>query len=116
MITVSLEGMHFYAHHGLYEEEKIIGNEWEVDVHVSFVPPAAVHDLQHSVDYEIVYGLVKQAMNIPGNLLEELAQSILQQIQERFPFAKKTEIIIRKKHPPLPGEVAHSVVRLVEEF
>ena len=32
MGKVSLEGMEFYARHGYYEEERVIGNKYSVDV------------------------------------------------------------------------------------
>jgi dihydroneopterin aldolase len=32
--TVSLEGMAFFARHGFYEEERTLGNRYEVDIAV----------------------------------------------------------------------------------
>ena len=35
MATIALEGMRFYAYHGYYEEERILGNEFILDVYVN---------------------------------------------------------------------------------
>ena len=36
MTLISLEGMRFYAQHGVYDAEKILGNEYIVDIVVNF--------------------------------------------------------------------------------
>ncbi|MCO6477363.1 MAG: dihydroneopterin aldolase [Phaeodactylibacter sp.] len=35
MATIALEGMRFFAYHGYYEEEQILGNEFVVDIFVN---------------------------------------------------------------------------------
>ena len=35
MATIALEGMRFFAYHGYYEEERILGNEFILDVYVN---------------------------------------------------------------------------------
>jgi 7,8-dihydroneopterin aldolase/epimerase/oxygenase len=32
MGIVEIEGMHFYAYHGHFEAERVVGNEFQVDV------------------------------------------------------------------------------------
>ncbi len=39
MPTIALEGMRFYAYHGYYEEERILGNEFILDVYVNTETP-----------------------------------------------------------------------------
>ena len=36
MLTIQLNNLIFHAYHGLYEEEKIIGNDFEVNLEVKF--------------------------------------------------------------------------------
>ena len=35
MATIALEGMRFFAYHGYYEEERILGNDFILDVYVN---------------------------------------------------------------------------------
>lgn len=108
--------MQFYAHHGVYEAERQIGNAFVVDVAVSFLASLPVHDLQHTVNYEQLYQIVQQEMQQPQPLLEQLAQAILSGIRAAFPFVKKIEVKVYKKNPPLSGAVQHSSVHLQMEF
>jgi 7,8-dihydroneopterin aldolase/epimerase/oxygenase len=116
MLIVSLEGMRFFSNNGMYPEEKLIGNEWIIDVHISFMPETSIKTVQQTVDYEVVYEIVKAAVQEIWELIEELAHEILKRLKERFPFSKKLEIRINKKFPPLPGEVAQSKITWMEEF
>jgi len=36
LITLHLEKLQFFAYHGLYEEEKKLGNEFELNISASF--------------------------------------------------------------------------------
>ena len=42
MVTIKLKQLRFFAHHGLYEEERKVSNEFIVDLEVSFVSPVPV--------------------------------------------------------------------------
>ena len=35
MSLIALEGMQFYAYHGVYDEEQIIGNNYVIDIYIS---------------------------------------------------------------------------------
>ena len=36
LMTIELTGLRFHAFHGLYEGEKIVGNEFDVSLYVSY--------------------------------------------------------------------------------
>lgn len=116
MLTISLEGMRFRGFIGVYPEEKLLGNDLLVDVFLSFEEGENITDLRYSIDYEKVYVLVKKEISIPRDLLEELAQSLLPELKKQFPFVEKIKISVKKLHPPLMGETAHSGVTLYKEF
>jgi hypothetical protein len=61
---IAIEGMQFYAHHGFYKEEQVIGGQYEVDVYMNTdIEGAATTDrLEMTVNYERVYGIVKEVM------------------------------------------------------
>ena len=54
MLTIALEGLQFYAYHGLYPEEQIIGNHFILDIRVSIPEPEDPGSLNESVNYEVL--------------------------------------------------------------
>jgi dihydroneopterin aldolase len=118
MAVIALEGMHFYAYHGVYEEERRIGGEYIVDVSLSVdVGQAAVSDdLQRTVNYETVYLICEAAMRKPSNLIENVAERIALQLKHQFGYIREMSIRIQKKNPPLGGLVDAAVVEVDGNF
>lgn len=102
---VSLEGMLFYAYHGVFEEERTIGNHYVVDVsiHTSFQQAVDADDLKGTIDYGEVYEVVKQIMDVPTQLLETLAGRMVQQIFNHFASAQAITVSVAKNTLPLVG-------------
>ncbi|HVZ58066.1 MAG TPA: dihydroneopterin aldolase [Chitinophagaceae bacterium] len=107
---IRLENLRFTAHHGLYPEEALAGNEFRVDLWLAFVPAKEPFSrLEDTVNYERVYEVVKAHMDRRTNLLETLAMHITEEIGRDFPVVQEMEITIRKAHPPIrqfTGQVA----------
>jgi dihydroneopterin aldolase len=112
MGQIALEGMAFYAHHGYYTEERKRGNNYEVDVEVSYdMEPAAVaDDLGNALNYEKVYAICRQEMEIPRHLIETVARSIAIKIREAFPNLDNVRVKVRKHSPELGGPVRNASV------
>ena len=64
MALIALEGVHFYAYHGFYEEEQIIGNNFILDVYVEANTGLAARtdDLFSTVNYETIYRICQMEM------------------------------------------------------
>ena len=102
MLTVSLHGIRLNAPHGLYPQEHVLGNEFEVNITVKHSPQRLpVRHLEDTIDYIAVYELVKKRMAVPTALLETLATEITQEILAKFVLAEEVSISIRKKYPPV---------------
>ncbi len=114
MTTIALEGMHFHAFHGYYEEEQIIGNHFIVDAYVSLVVNAAgsTDELGQTVNYETIYLICQAEMKKPSKLLEKLAQGIAERIKGFFDQVGIVKIRIRKLNPPLAGRVESAYVEV----
>jgi len=108
MLTVSLHGIRIHAPIGMYAEEKITGNDFEIDVDV-YVP---VNDAQPwpFVDYSLINDTVANVFQQPGEMLETFAQLIHRTLKEQVPFAEKIKVAIRKMHPPMEGDIAYAQV------
>jgi dihydroneopterin aldolase len=96
-MTISLHQVKFYGYHGLYEEEKKLGNTFIVDLSLNFTPPSeGVTDINQTVDYVSVYELVKARMEIPTPLLETIVNDIANSVLQKFPIAQNITIQITK--------------------
>ncbi len=75
MAQLTLQNMEFYAHHGHFTEENIIGGRFRVDVVIEtdISKAAASDDLKDAVDYSRVYELVKKEMHQVSHLIEHVA-------------------------------------------
>ncbi|MFN8237425.1 MAG: dihydroneopterin aldolase [Chitinophagales bacterium] len=113
---IGLEGMEFYAYHGVYEEERKIGGKYVVDVWVYAYTEGAqwYDDLSGTVNYEKIYQAVERNMQVPVQLIEHLARKIMNDIRLFVSAEDTIRIKIRKIHPPLGGKVDASVVELEE--
>jgi len=102
--TIELRGLQFYSFHGLYEEEKIAGGEFVVDVWAKF--PAQDHiltSIDETVNYAELFSIIRNEMDQPRELLETIAQSIAEKIYAKYNVIKEVEIRIEKKKAPIVG-------------
>jgi dihydroneopterin aldolase len=103
-ITISLRNLSFFAYHGLYKEEQKTGNEFEINLSVSF-PPAGeiIRNLEDSINYAALYEMVRKAMQTTSPLLETIVMELADNIQKAYPVVNKIDISIVKKNPPIEG-------------
>ncbi len=107
MGTILLEGMEFFAFHGCFKEEQIIGTKFIVDLYVE-VDTAVSEDSDHlrdTVDYVGLYRCVKSEMEKKSHLLEHVAKRILTSLQTHFPSIDSMELKIAKINPPMGGKM-----------
>ena len=117
LITIELTGLRFHAFHGLYEEEKIAGNEFEVSLYVSYCPQTEIiNELSGTINYAVIFDLVKKRMQQRTDLLETIAMSLAEEIHSQFPEVQKIDISIKKLHPPIAGFNGSVAVRYQKEF
>jgi 7,8-dihydroneopterin aldolase/epimerase/oxygenase len=112
MITIAIQGAEFFAYHGFYPEEQKLGTKFIVDVEVDFTPVNNLKEdkIANTVDYEKLYKVVTRQMQQTRKLIETVAQSIADDIKEKYPFADKIQVSIKKLNPPLAGKVDYSQI------
>ncbi len=101
MFTINLNNLAFHAYHGVYEDERILGNDFEVNVSVTFEADEPVTSLHHTINYVSIYNIVKQRMAVPIPLLETLAQEMTQEIYNFDNRIKTISVSVEKKNPPI---------------
>ncbi len=106
MVKVELIGLEFFAYHGVYEEEQHKGNDFLVNLAVAgnFTKAVNSDELEGTIDYEKLYDVVSEEMQIRSKLLEHVAGRILNRITKGHPEIKEVTISIEKLNPPIKGK------------
>ena len=107
---IILEGMRFYGFHGVNPEERVLGQEYLVDLTVELdLGRAGRSDrLDDTISYARIYRAVREVMEgEPRNLLEAAAQSIADRVLAEFPV-DSVVVRVKKPHPPIRGSVIES--------
>lgn len=112
MAVIAVEGMRFFAHHGVYEAEHVQGNHFEVDVwmDVGDAPLTDSDDLTQALDYGKVHAIATAVMAVRKNLLESLVNAMGRKLMAEFPGAKAITVRVSKERPPIMGDCRRSYV------
>ena len=102
---IELEGMEFHAYHGCFEQERAKGNLFIVDFkgRYRFKQAAKSDKLEDAIDYGDVYKIVREEMEKPSNLIENVAWRISKAIQTEYPAFEEFTVRLSKKNPPVGG-------------
>jgi 7,8-dihydroneopterin aldolase/epimerase/oxygenase len=113
---IILSGMEFYAYHGCFAEEKIIGTRFKVDVvlHCNMLEAAKNDDLDKTINYQSVYADIKKILKKPANILEHICYTILIDLKEKYPVIEKAEVTVYKLNPSIGGKTEWVAVSLEE--
>lgn len=105
---IELEGMEFHAYHGCYDLEQIVGNRFTVDVRIEadLTEAAVTDDVNRSINYLTVYGIVAAQMAVKSRILENVAKRIVDAVYAGFPECLKVTVKVSKLAPPLGGKIA----------
>jgi len=101
MLTIHLHNLLFHSFHGMYKEEKILVNDFEVNVDVSIKAQENITKLRQSVDYVSLYSIIKEVMDQPTPLLEKLVQELAEKIRLLDEKIEGVSISIKKLNPPI---------------
>ena len=101
MAKIKINGMQFYAYHGCFQEERLVGTHFVVDcaLALSVLSAAKMDDLSKTINYQEVYQLVAKEMEKPSSLLENVAYRIVKNLHIHFPMLKNVWISVKKMNP-----------------
>ena len=107
MGLIQIENMEFYAFHGHFKEERIVGNKFLVDLTIETDMSNATEsdNLKDAVNYQRVYEIVKQQMGLKSHLLEHIAKRILDSIYAEMNGIQKVTVKVSKMNPPMGGKI-----------
>jgi len=114
MGRIQIEGMHFYAYHGHFEAEQIVGNAFNVDLalETNCDEAAKSDDLKDALNYQAAYEIIQKEMMQKSRLLENVAKRILDALYISFPAIEKATVKVSKLNPPMGGQIEKVSVTL----
>ena len=100
---IRMEGIKFYAFHGVMPQENVVGANFYVDLKLktNFTNAAQTDELEGTVSYADIYNSVKEVMETPSKLLEHVCQRIALRIFADFPTIEAIDIRLNKENPPM---------------
>lgn len=116
MSYIEIEGMEFYAYHGHYKEEQIVGNRFLINLKIETDCSKAAEsdDIKDAVNYQTAYKIIKAEMKKKSNLLENIAGRILDSLYENMENVKLITIKVSKMNPPMGGKIKNVSVTMTK--
>ena len=107
---IRMEGMKFYAFHGVLPQENLVGAYYYVDLKIKtdFTRAAETDELEGTINYADIYAAVKEEMSTPSLLLEHVCQRIARRLFHDFPTIETIDLRLSKENPPM-GACAKSI-------
>lgn len=115
--TIQLHNLRFFAAHGMFEEERAAGNEFEVNIALTIkAPKKKVKSLEHTINYAEVYRIAKEIFSERSQLLETLGMEIGEVLKAQFPSINQLSVDIKKLNPPIIGFTGSVGVRYEKTY
>ncbi|MBK8711904.1 MAG: dihydroneopterin aldolase [Niastella sp.] len=116
MFTIHLDQLKFHGHHGVHDEETLVGNNFEVSVSVTFIAPEKIESLSDTINYVALHQIIRDIFKKPVKLLETLALDICDQLNAYDRRIKSINISINKLNPPINNFTGSVGVSIIKEY
>ncbi len=104
---IELEEMEFYAYHGCFKEEQVVGNRFMVNIAISVdvTKPMHTDNIEDALNYVEVYEITRNEIAKNAHLLENVTDRILSAIHQRFEYVDWVRVKVSKMNPPMGGQM-----------
>lgn len=112
--TIFVNDIQLHAYHGVMPQEQLTGNDYLVSVSAQYPIDKAIttDDVQHTLNYAMVYDIVKEEMGISSKLIEHVAGRIAQHLMKQFADISAVQVRITKLNPPMGAQCAGAGVEV----
>ena len=103
---IRLEGLTFYAFHGVLPQETRVGAAYTVNLRLKtdFGKAAETDDLSGTINYASVYEAVKAEMSVSSKLLEHVTHRIATRLFRDFDGVEEITLSLFKQNPPMGAD------------
>ena len=117
LLTISLNNVRFRAYHGVYPEERQKGNDFVVNLQVSYIPKTGtIVSLSDTIDYSTLFEIINTIMQQPVDLLESLVKQMAQAVYKKFSEVSEVTVSVEKLNPPIDRFSGSAKVTYTEIF
>lgn len=112
--TIFVNDIQLHAYHGVMPQEQLTGNDYLVSVSAQYPIDKAIitDDVQHTLNYAMVYDIVKEEMGISSKLVEHVAGRIAQHLMKQFAEISAVRVRVTKLNPPMGAQCAGAGVEV----
>jgi len=112
LLRLSIKDAEFYSYHGVKTEEQSLGGKYQVDLDLFYDATEAIinDEVNSALNYEEAMFCIEEVIAGESyNLIETIANEILNLAMEKFPNLAKATVRVRKMNAPI-----RRVVKYVE--
>lgn len=112
--TIFVNDIQLHAYHGVMPQEQLTGNDYLVSVSAQYPIDKAIttDEVQHTLNYAMVYDIVKEEMGISSKLVEHVAGRIAQHLMKQFADISAVQVRVTKLNPPMGAQCAGAGVEV----
>lgn len=115
MDTITVKGIEFFGHHGVFESEKEQGQTFLIDCSFDIDTSCCTDNLDTTVNYgEVSVKIVEFCTNRTFDLLETLVNELAKYLLINFKLMKSVTLTVHKPNAPIPtkfGDVTVTITR-----
>lgn len=111
---IFLKDIEFFAYHGVMEQENIVGNNYTLNLSLNVDISCAMlsDDVHDSVNYADVFAVVKETMNKPSKLIENVCWRIISDVFSKFTAVDAISLSLEKHNPPMNADIQSAGINI----
>lgn len=117
VLTIKLEQVRLHGYHGVFEQERTVGAEFEIDIEAEISCKSCCSSdlIANTISYADIYETAKAEFDKPSDLLEHLVKRMSDAMLERWPSICSLTVKVTKLSPPIPGFCGRASVSLTSK-
>ena len=112
LTRLSIRDAEFYAYHGVKSEEQTLGGKYQIDLDLHYDATQAIinDEVNFALNYDEAIFCIEEVIGGESyNLIETIANEILNMVMEKFQNLAKATVRVRKMNAPI-----RHVIKFVE--
>lgn len=110
--TIEINGLRLRARHGVMSEERILGNNFELTIHIDYPIAEAMEsdDIEATLNYAEAVETAQEVMDEPSALLEHAIGRLKSALLAKWPLISGGYIRLAKLNPPINARMDNVAV------
>lgn len=115
MDKIYLKNVEIFANHGVFQEEKTLGQKFILDLELtlSLEEAGKTGDLTKSVHYgELCHGIEKEFTKVSYDLIETAAEKVAEYTLVNYPIVESVKVTLKKPWAPIGRHLDYAAVEI----